>query len=142
MLTGSQITLEILQHVLAVGEHHLTCAEGFLLTSTLYRGRLNLSARIAAPDLVALLVHDQERDDIFVSCQTFMDVASRSQAFVVQTIKAAEDNLTQHLERVLRLLEIWGPQDLAEVVAVSLLGWPRMTAWPERHQIIQQWFGL
>lgn len=60
-----------------------------------------------------------------------MQAGPRTQSLVVQAVESAEDYLPQHLQRAARLLEVWGPEHLREVVSIPLLGWSSLGSWPE-----------
>lgn len=50
-----------------------------------------------------MLIDDEEGDDALIPSNALVNAASRSQCLIVEGIKSAEHNLTQHLHRVSRM---------------------------------------
>ncbi len=78
-----------------------------------------LSAGVASPNLVTMLVDDEEGYNAFVPADALVPAPTGGQSLVVESIEAAEDNLPQHLHRV-PCMQVVG-QHLAEVSAIPLL---------------------
>ena len=55
--------------------------------------RTCLRARVASPNLVSMLINDEEGDDALVPSNALIRASPRRQCLVVESVEAAEDDL-------------------------------------------------